>query len=593
MVQFLSKPSKNATQGERFFYNRLDQVFADKDDIIVYFEPDIIGLHPDVLILSPKIGIVIVEIKDYTEQFLKNAPKTGGWEYIQDEKVITISNPFDQMYQYWRSVKNLLEHCQFPENINIPITRIVGFSQVTEDSTFATEIKKVTPQKIILCFKESFNRNEHFKALLNDVLPLDFRLEEKYFTLLRANLIPSCRLPTLDQASLKKYFSPEDQIQLLDKEQERFARKLGDGHRLIFGVAGSGKTVILLARARFLALRHPKWKILVLCFNRNLRNYLFQVLNPQDFDADITVSTFHAWARQYILSAQNNYSQLYKEASTKAERENKQPEFFKDFVPKLFLQLLKDLNEKKVVYDAILIDEAQDFEADWFRVITSVLNPKTNSLLITCDGIQGIYAHKRFYWINVGIQAKGRVKRFVKSYRTPENIGLLAQKTLPKNLRNLIGKFDEFLMTKEYASNHGDVEIIVSDTQEEEYKALAEKVSRLIQKPQEIIILFRYNYARKNYDHPFFRSLEELNIEWKDLNNHNFENPGLLVGTFHGSKGLEADVIIIPDLNKYTSQKDKQLLYVGMTRSKQKLILTASESNLLIRTLKLCQAFDE
>ena len=109
MVQFLSKPSKNATQGERFFYNRLDQVFADRDDIIVYFEPDIIGLHPDVLILSPKIGIIIVEIKDYTEQFLKNAPKTGGWEYIQDEKVITISNPFDQMYQYWRSVKNLLE----------------------------------------------------------------------------------------------------------------------------------------------------------------------------------------------------------------------------------------------------------------------------------------------------------------------------------------------------------------------------------------------------------------------------------------------------------------------------------------------------
>ncbi|GAG75050.1 unnamed protein product, partial [marine sediment metagenome] len=142
------------------------------------------------------------------------------------------------------------------------------------------------------------------------------------------------------QYYLLKYFSVEDKIKLLDQEQERIARELGEGHRLIFGVAGSGKTILLIARARILAKRHPDWKILILCYNKLLRNLLFQLFNPQDYEADITVSTFHSWARNYILSANNTFTTIYKEAEQKAEKEDIMNKFFQYFVPKIFLQML-------------------------------------------------------------------------------------------------------------------------------------------------------------------------------------------------------------------------------------------------------------
>lgn len=588
----LNKPPSTATSGERSFNNRVKQFFSNQNKAIGYFEPDIGGLHPDFLLLSPAFGVIVAEIKDYSPNNLVQITKSGNWDKLEGDKTISIDNPFDQIYQYWRAIKDRVNYSHFPEEVQIPIIRVVVFSQISEEGGLAEKIREIAPSKVQLCFKEAVSRKENFKQFLSDILPINYVLNGKYFKTLRANLIPGCRLPTREQIDMLKYFTPEERVKLLDYEQERFAYKLGEGHRLIFGVAGSGKTVILIARARFLAKRHPDWKILILCYNKLLKASIFHLLNPQDYDADITISTFHSWVRKYILSAENKFSQLYKEAEKNAERQDKLTEFFHEVVPTLFLDFLKDLGDQRVLYDAILIDEAQDFEADWFRVIVQVLNPKTNSLLITCDGLQGIYARKRFYWSEVGIQARGRVKKFQKSYRTPIEIGVLAQKTLPNTLRDLLDKYDEFLSTKEYNGIHGTVEIMLSNSRDKEYKKLADKIFRLLKQPQEILVLFKYNMAKINYDHPFFTHLKKLNIEWKELEKYNYETPELLIGTIHGTKGLESNTIIIPEANKYASNSDRQLLYVAITRSRQKLILSAHKSTRLIEWFKESQGLD-
>jgi hypothetical protein len=41
-------------------------------------------------------------------------------------------------------------------------------------------------------------------------------------------------------------------VKIMDMEQEKLARNMGDGHRIIHGVAGSGKTLILAYRAMYL-----------------------------------------------------------------------------------------------------------------------------------------------------------------------------------------------------------------------------------------------------------------------------------------------------------------------------------------------------
>ncbi|MFX0071593.1 MAG: 3'-5' exonuclease [Candidatus Hermodarchaeota archaeon] len=588
----LNKCPPTATQGERTFYNRVENLFAEGNGVVGYFEPDIGGLHPDFLLLSPNFGIVVVEVKDYSPNNLLTVTKSGNWEKLDGDKKLSIENPFDQIYQYWRAIKDRINYCHFPEDVQIPIIRLVVFSQISQEGDIADKIRQIAPNKVQICFKENLFRNIAFEQFLFDTLPTDFNLKEEFFQILRANLIPTCRLPATNQVKLSEYLTVENKIALLDLEQEKLARKLGEGHRLLFGVAGSGKTILLIARARYLALKHPDWKILVLCYNRLLKDLIFHLLNPQDFEADLTINTFHAWVRQYILSANNGFSYIYNEALEKAEKERKLDNFFHEVVPKLFLQMLDDLKEKRVQYDAILIDEAQDFEEDWFQGVIKVLNPSTNSLLITCDGIQGIYARKRFYWSDVGIQARGRVKKFEKSYRVPIEIGNLAQKSLPSTLRDLMDKYDEFISTKEYMGDHGIVEIIISESREEEYDKLAKKIHRLLKQPQEILVLFKYNMAKISYNHLFFKKLRKLNLEWKELKKHNYETPGLLIGTIHGTKGLECDTIVIPEVNSYLSNNDRQLLYVGITRSRKKLILSANKNTDLIDTIKPFQTLN-
>ncbi|MBY9005337.1 MAG: ATP-binding domain-containing protein [Candidatus Lokiarchaeota archaeon] len=588
----LNKPSQNATQGEQSFFRRLENYLSKNSDIIGYYEPHLGGYRPDFIMLSPLYGIIIVEIKDYFSKKLLNITETGQWEYFKDNMIRCIDNPFDQLYQYWRIIKDRIGFCHYPNHINIPIIQVAVFAQISEEDPISDKIRKLTPEKVFLCFKENISNYKNFEDYFKDVLPIDFSLSQDYFEILRGNIFPMCRLPTLEQADLSKYYNIEDKVKLLDQKQEKLAIEFGSGHRLVFGVAGGGKTILLISRARILAEKHPKWKILIICYNKLLRDLIYHLIKPQNYTTDITINTYHGWVRHYINSANNEFWKLYKGAQRKAEKEGKMTDFFHKVAPKLFLHMLEDLGENKILYDAILIDEGQDFEQEWFEGIIKVLNPTTNSLLITCDGLQGIYARKRFHWSNVGIEARGRVKRFEKSYRNPIEIGIIAQRILPTSLRNLIGKFDEFLSTKEFLGNHGLVEFIVSDTREDEYKKLAIKINQLLKNSKKILLLFKRNMVKNGYNHPFFKFLKELNLEWSSLEKLNPNTSGLLIGTIHGTKGLEFDTIIIPEIDTYKTDKDRQLLYVGVTRSRKKLILSANQSNgtsELLSTIKTLQ----
>lgn len=66
---------------------------------------------------------------------------------------------------------------------------------------------------------------------------------------------------------------------------------LVDGHRVIHGVAGSGKTMILGYRCVYLAQTSSK-PILVLCYNTSLAGRLKQVLETRCLSDKVSVSEF-------------------------------------------------------------------------------------------------------------------------------------------------------------------------------------------------------------------------------------------------------------------------------------------------------------
>ncbi|MEO1744206.1 MAG: UvrD-helicase domain-containing protein [Cyanobacteria bacterium J06629_9] len=90
-------------------------------------------------------------------------------------------------------------------------------------------------------------------------------------------------------------------IVTVDIDIERLARSMKGGHRLLSGVAGSGKTQLLLSRAKILANRLLEQRILILCFNitlaAQLRSQLHEDARNPQYRERIEVMHFHDWAK--------------------------------------------------------------------------------------------------------------------------------------------------------------------------------------------------------------------------------------------------------------------------------------------------------
>ena len=76
-------------------------------------------------------------------------------------------------------------------------------------------------------------------------------------------------------------------------------------------------------------------------------------------------------------------------------------------------------------YQAVMIDEGHDFAPEWLKLVTQMVDPATNSLLVLYDDAQSIYerAHsKQFSFKSVGIQAQGRTTILKINYRNTRQI---------------------------------------------------------------------------------------------------------------------------------------------------------------------------
>ncbi len=197
----------------------------------------------------------------------------------------------------------------------------------------------------------------------------------------------------------------------MDREQERLVRTLGEGHRLLRGVAGSGKTIVLIGRARHLRERHPEWRILVLCFNRSLASSLRQAIPP---DPHVEILTFHKWA----------LGEINKSGVAVPKPPGRGPqwdEYWTREVAQLLLQAFDAGRVSPGAYQAVLVDEGQDFADAWYRALLRALDPTTNSLFIALDSSQNIYKRK-VSWREIGVRIVGRTRVLRVNYRNTRPI---------------------------------------------------------------------------------------------------------------------------------------------------------------------------
>lgn len=597
----------SATTGERLFFRTLKTFLP--DDYIVYFEPDIQGRRPDFVIIGPDLGIVVLEVKDYTKNTLFQI-NHDEWHIVTtsgDQAVIKspMKQARDNMFHVVDTLKkdkSLIQldgkykfQLKFPYGHGVVFTRLYSKDFVEEGLYSVIEPNLCFTRDEIDPDKEGFLEEILMEKILN-MFVVPFRLKESLsledINAIRYHLFPEVRIsaeykppvPYQDQLLLSLH-----DIKTMDLHQENLAKQIGDKNRLIRGVAGSGKTIILASRAKMLSKQNPDWKILILCYNISLSNAIQQMIHhmlnePEDlFDFEpnaksvqnenIIVRNFHSWLKNDLRI-----------------REQQLP----DIIEKL------ERNEAILpTYDAVLIDEGQDFEADWLRLVSLLINADTQSLLLVEDRAQTIYQRKRSYLQDTGLSFKGRSKVLSINYRNTQQIVKFAWEFYRKHSmfknkvvnRELEGEIIAPQSTKRRGPEPG---IVKAATFFEEMRIVARSIKKLhIEKKvplEDILILYR---VKRTHKFPIIdiiqRSLKDEGLPYfwiteNDVSKRSYakDDGKVKISTIDSSKGLDFRAVFIVNVDSMpfpleeNKEREVSLLYIGMTRAKEYLGLSYS-----------------
>ncbi|TDL64053.1 nuclease [Rhodococcus qingshengii] len=597
----------SATTGERLFFRTLKTFLP--DDYIVYFEPDIQGRRPDFVIIGPDLGIVVLEVKDYTKNTLFQI-NHDEWHIVTtsgDQAVIKspMKQARDNMFHVVDTLKkdkSLIQlegkykfQLKFPYGHGVVFTRMNSKDFIKDGLYSVIEPNLSLTRDEIDPDKEGFSEEVLMEKILN-MFVVPFRLKESLsiedINAIRYHLFPEVRIsaeykppvPYQDQLLLSLH-----DIKTMDLHQENLAKQIGDKNRLIRGVAGSGKTIILASRAKMLSKQNPDWKILILCYNISLSNAIQQMIHhmlnePEDlFDFDpnaksvqnenIIVRNFHSWLKNDLRI-----------------REQQLP----DIIEKL------EKNEAILpTYDAVLIDEGQDFEADWLRLVSLLINADTQSLLLVEDRAQTIYQRKRSYLQDTGLSFQGRSKVLSINYRNTQQIVKFAWEFYRKHSmfknkvvnRELEGEIIAPQSTKRKGPEPGIVKAVNFF---EEMRIVARSIKKLhIEKKvplEDILILYR---VKRTHKYPIIdiikRSLKDEGLPYfwiteNDVSKRSYakDDGRVKISTIDSSKGLDFRAVFIVNVDSMpfpleeNKEREVSLLYIGMTRAKEYLCLSYS-----------------
>jgi superfamily I DNA and RNA helicase len=139
---------------------------------------------------------------------------------------------------------------------------------------------------------------ETFQKRLWDMFPIKFKMQLSLPQIdrIRWHLFPEVRISNqrdmFAEAGQAVTEIPEI-LRVMDLQQEQLARSLGDGHCVIHGVPGSGKTLVLGYRAEHLA-KVCQRSILVLCYNKTLATKLAAVMEAKGLQYKVNVASMRA-----------------------------------------------------------------------------------------------------------------------------------------------------------------------------------------------------------------------------------------------------------------------------------------------------------
>jgi superfamily I DNA/RNA helicase len=349
---------------------------------------------------------------------------------------------------------------------------------------------------------------------------------------------------------------------------------------------------------------HPDWRTLVVCYNISLSRYLKRLLElsgTEEGHADIEVYHFHALVRRLTGVDVSPWP------GEKGEQ----------YDPRIGAILKGEIAKgtvKRGCYDAILVDEGQDFTTDWMQGLTQLLNEDHDSLLFCYDPAQNVFGRLRPNWKTAGFKVQGkRPTELKRSYRNTVEILEVAKRFA--KLENLDVASDEesldLVLFPISTNRHGPKPILQAcSTIGDQVNYVVESIGAYLQSEDctrsDIGILYT---DRLFHEFPvllkqaFEKRFGQGGLVWvkerQDKLNLDLGHDSVKLLTIHSCKGLEFKVVFLVGLESMprftqSEEDERKLAYVGLTRAQDVLHIPYQSQNAFIGELEeIIQALPE
>jgi hypothetical protein len=594
---------RNMTRGERSLAQRLIDKL--EDDYLCWYDVPVgrKRTHPDFVVLNPRRGLLVLEVKDWRIDTILSADRMTV-KLVTDTGPKTDSNPLEQARENAHVIVNVLERDStlvrqeeglYKNRLRFPWGYGAVLPNITRKAFEGTNLSEVIAPERVICRDEMQEGvdAEAFQQRLWSMFTVRFpaTLSMPQIDRVRWHLFPEIRIGNEQLALINEQALPKsaegtlpDVLKVMDLQQEQLARNLGEGHRVIHGVAGSGKTLILGYRCEKLAPLVQK-PVLVLCFNRALMAKLQAAVRAKNLQAKVNVRTFHSWctdqARLYNVEVPSgsNYYDAVVEAVINAVDRGQIP---------------------RAQYGAVMIDEGHDFKPEWLKVVVQMVDPETNSLLVLYDDAQSIYdsGRRKFSFSSVGIQAQGRTTILRLNYRNTAEVLTVAYQFAREFLTPAEAEEDGVpLVAPESAGRHGPLPVLNQLRNLDEEVDLIGRELRAMNAEgwpwRDMAVLHRVAFiGEKACEH---LKAAGIPVQWatdpKGKRQFDLADDSVKVMTLHASKGLEFPLVAIPGLDRLPlrdqdPKEEAKLLYVGMTRAMEMLLMTCSRETEFVKRVK-------
>ncbi len=199
---------------------------------------------------------------------------------------------------------------------------------------------------------------------------------------------------TLSTASLES---------LTDQQHAVFEALQAHRRATVGGCAGSGKTLLAVLKAKQLA--ESGLRTLLTCYNRPLADYL--LANVGDVP-NLQIQTFHALCYRHAKSA------------NMVVPAGKTTHIWNETFPRLLTKAVSMFPERR--YDAIVVDEGQDFHPSWWHALESTLRSSNSRLYVFHDNNQSLQNRRSFipemprFDLNENVRNSSTISRMIQRF---------------------------------------------------------------------------------------------------------------------------------------------------------------------------------